>query len=74
MTLLGDTGIPEQLLANRIASYYSQGREILKLYVSLNTADGFPMSVMKVNGKNYNCISVTRDYDNNEAELTLTEL
>lgn len=74
MTLLGDTGIPEQLLANRIASYYSQGREILKLYVSLNTADGFPMSVMKVNGKNYNCIAVTRDYDNNEAELTLTEL
>lgn len=71
---LGTSGNPERVLADRIAAYYSKGREILKIYSNISDSLNFPMAKITYNGKYYNCISVARDYENNEATITVMEI
>ena len=71
---LGTSGNPERVLADRIAAYYSNGREILKIYSNISDSLNFPMAKITYNGKYYNCISVARDYDNDEATITVMEI
>ena len=69
----GSTSVPEQQLANRIANYYSKAREILTLRFNLYRASSFPLEEIYHDSKHYTCIAVSRDYDNDEAEVTVVE-
>ena len=69
----GSTSVPEQQLAERIANYYSKAREILTLRLSLYRAASFPLEEIYHDSKHYTCIAVSRDYDNDEAEVTVVE-
>ena len=69
----GSTSVPEQQLAERIANYYSKAREILTLRLNLYTASSFPLEEIYHDSKHYTCIAVSRDYDNDEAEVTVVE-
>ena len=68
------TTVPEQTLVSRISSFYSKGREILTLHLNTYYSEHFPMSKVVYNGKNYNCISVSRDYDKDDATITAIEV
>lgn len=69
----GSTSVPEQQLAERIANYYSKAREILTLRFNLYRASSFPLEEIYHDSKHYTCIAVSRDYDNDEAEVTVVE-
>ena len=68
------TTVPEQTLASRISTFYAKGREILTLHFNIYYSEHFPMSKVVYNGKNYNCISVSRDYDKDDATITAIEV
>ena len=68
------TTVPEQTLVSRISSFYAKGREILTIHLSIYYSNRFPLGKVVYNGKNYNCISVSRDYDKDDATITAIEV
>lgn len=68
------TTVPEQTLVDRISSFYAKGREILTLHLNISFSNRFPLGKVVYNGKNYNCISVSRDYDKDDATITAIEV
>ena len=68
------TSVPEQTLVSRISSFYAKGREILTLHLNIYYSEHFPLGKVMYNGKNYNCISVSRDYDKDDATITVIEV
>ena len=70
----GSTSVPEQTLVRRISSFYTKGREILTLHLNIYNSKIFPLGMVVYNGKNYNCISVSRDYEKDDATITVIEV
>ena len=68
------TTVPEQTLVSRISSFYAKGREILTIHLNTYYSEHFPLAKVVYNGKNYNCISVSRDYDKDDATITAIEV
>ena len=70
----GSSSVPEQTLVRRISSFYTKGREILTLHLNIYNSKIFPLGKVVYNGKNYNCISVSRDYEKDDATITVIEV
>ena len=70
----GSATVPEQTLVSRISSFYAKGREILTIHLNTYYSEHFPMSKVVYNGKNYICISVSRDYDKDDVTITAIEV
>ena len=70
----GSTGVPEEALATRISSFYAKGKEILTLHLNIYYSKDFPYNQIVYGGKRYNCIGISRDYEKDDATITVIEI
>ena len=70
----GSTGVPEEALATRISSFYAKGKEILTLHLNIYYSQGFPYNQIVYGSKRYNCIGISRDYEKDDATITVIEI